>query len=174
MKELTLPEQFLKRMKHLLGPEYEAFLASFREERKNALRVNRLKLTPGQFEAETPFALERVPWTDNGYYVDYRDRPGQHPYYRAGLYYLQEPSAMAPAGILPVQPGDRVLDLCAAPGGKATELGARLGHSALSGGRRHIISLLSCQSRRCRRSGRYRSRCRSCRTSSALRGCRRR
>lgn len=127
MKELTLPEQFLKRMKHLLGPEYEAFLASFREERKNALRVNRLKISPGQFEAETPFALERVPWTDNGYYVDYRDRPGQHPYYRAGLYYLQEPSAMAPAGILPVQPGDRVLDLCAAPGGKATELGARLG-----------------------------------------------
>ena len=127
MKELTLPEQFLKRMEHLLGPEYEAFLASFQEERKNALRVNRLKLTPGQFETEAPFALERVPWTDNGYYVDYRDRPGQHPYYRAGLYYLQEPSAMAPAAILPVQPGDKVLDLCAAPGGKATELGARLG-----------------------------------------------
>ncbi len=126
MKELTLPEHFLENMKHLLGPEYEAFLASFREERKNALRVNRLKLSPGQFEAEAPFALERVPWTDNGYYVDYRDRPGQHPYYRAGLYYLQEPSAMAPAGILPVRPGDRVLDLCAAPGGKATELGARL------------------------------------------------
>ena len=127
MKELTLPEHFLEKMKHLLGPEYEAFLASFQKERKNALRVNRLKLTPAQFEAEAPFALERVPWTDNGYYVDYRDRPGQHPDYRAGLYYLQEPSAMAPAAILPVQPGDRVLDLCAAPGGKATELGARLG-----------------------------------------------
>lgn len=124
--KMTLPEAFLENMKRLLGDEYDAFLASFEGERKNALRVNRLKLTPDEFEAVSPFALEKVPWTENGYYVDYRQKPGQHAFYRAGLYYLQEPSAMAPAQILPVQPGDRVLDLCAAPGGKATELGERL------------------------------------------------
>ena len=114
-------------MKRLLGEEFDSFLASFDAGRQNALRVNRLKITPEEFEEAAPFHLERVPWTDNGYYVDYRDMPGQHPWYRAGLYYLQEPSAMAPAEILPVTPGDRVLDLCAAPGGKATELGAKLG-----------------------------------------------
>ncbi len=113
-------------MKNLLGEEYDAFLASFGEGRKNAVRVNLLKLTPEQFEAAAPFPVRKVPWTENGYYVDYRDVPGRHPWYRAGLYYLQEPSAMAPAQILPVQPGDNVLDLCAAPGGKATEIGARL------------------------------------------------
>ena len=123
---MNLPEAFLKKMKLLLGEEYDAFLASFDEGRRNGLRVNRLRISPEQFEEVAPFALERVPWAENGYFVDYQDYPGQHPWYRAGVYYLQEPSAMAPAQILPVQPGDRVLDLCAAPGGKATELGARL------------------------------------------------
>ena len=127
MRELNLPPQFLNRMKQLLGEEYDSFLASFREGRNNALRVNRLKISPERFAKEAPFPVKPVPWTDNGFYVDYRDHPGQHPWYRAGVYYLQEPSAMVPARILPVEPGNRVLDLCAAPGGKATELGARLG-----------------------------------------------
>lgn len=126
MNHTNLPGPFLENIRRLLGEESDSFLASFDGDRKNALRVNLLKLTPQQFEAAAPFRVERVPWTQNGYYVDYREKPGQHPWYRAGLYYLQEPSAMAPAQILPVKPGDRVLDLCAAPGGKATELGARL------------------------------------------------
>ena len=127
----SLPELFASRMRCLLKDEYGAFLTSYGEGRKNALRVNRLKISPAAFEAAPPFPVKRVPWTDNGYYVDYRDRPGQHPWYRAGMYYLQEPSAMAPARILPVSQGDRVLDLCAAPGGKATELGARLAGTGL-------------------------------------------
>ena len=126
MQEKNLPEAFLENMKQLLGEEYDSFLASYSKSRKNALRLNRLKIFPQEFEKTVPFPVERVPWTDNGYYVDYRDAPGRHPWYRAGVYYLQEPSAMAPAQILPVEPGHRVLDLCAAPGGKATELGARL------------------------------------------------
>ena len=125
MPEL-FPELFAETMRRLLKDDYEDFSASFLESRKNALRVNRLKDCGAGFEASAPFPVTRVPWTDNGYYVDYRDKPGQHPWYRAGVYYLQEPSAMAPAQILPVSPGDRVLDLCAAPGGKATEIGARL------------------------------------------------
>ena len=131
MPEKNLPEKYLENMRRLLGEESDSFFASFQEGRKNALRLNRLKITPRQFEKTAPFRVERVPWTDNGYYVDYRDAPGRHPWYRAGVYYLQEPSAMAPAQILPVEAGNRVLDLCAAPGGKATELGARLGGSGL-------------------------------------------
>ena len=124
--EQRLPVEFLEAMERLLGDEYQEFLDSYDLPRRNGLRVNRLKVGAGEFEGHAPFALERIPWTDNGYYVDWRNMPARHPYYNAGVYYLQEPSAMAPAQILPVQPGDRVLDLCAAPGGKATELGARL------------------------------------------------
>ena len=123
---MKLPETFCETMRSLLREEYDAFRASFDEGRRNGLRLNRLKTTARMFEAVSPFALEKIPWTENGYYVDYREYPGRHPWYRAGVYYLQEASAMAPAQILPVHPGDRVLYLCAAPGGKATEIGARL------------------------------------------------
>ena len=121
-----LPELYETRMKQLLGSEYERYLACFEDKNLNGLRVNTLKLSPEAFEALSPFALERVGWIKNGYYCDGGERPAKHPYYYAGLYYLQEPSAMTPASLLPVKPGDRVLDLCAAPGGKSTELAAML------------------------------------------------
>ena len=79
-----------------------------------------------EFERIAPFHLKKVPWISNGYFYEAEDAPAKHPFYSAGLYYLQEPSAMTPASRLKVQPGERVLDLCAAPGGKATELGAAL------------------------------------------------
>lgn len=126
MGSANLPTEFLNEMEKLLGEEYPEFLSSYDQPRRNGLRVNRLKADPGQFASNAPFGVEPIPWADNGYYVDYRDQPARHPYYHAGMYYLQEPSAMAPAALLPVSPGDRILDLCAAPGGKATELGARL------------------------------------------------
>ncbi|MDD6340292.1 MAG: RsmB/NOP family class I SAM-dependent RNA methyltransferase, partial [Butyrivibrio sp.] len=72
------------------------------------------------------FHLTKIPWTENGFYYEKEDDPARHPFYYAGLYYLQEPSAMTPASILPVLPGERVLDMCAAPGGKATALAAKL------------------------------------------------
>ena len=131
MARTDLPVEFLNEMEKLLGEEYPAFLASYEMPRRNGLRLNRRRISPARFEENAPFEVERIPWTDNGYYVDYRDMPARHPWYQAGVYYLQEPSAMAPAQILPVMPGDRVLDLCAAPGGKATELGAKL-YSRLS------------------------------------------
>ena len=77
------------------------------------------------------YDLKKVPWIDNAFEYDESVSPAKHPYYFAGLYYLQEPSAMTPANLLPIEPGDRVLDLCAAPGGKATELGAKLNHTGL-------------------------------------------
>ena len=123
---VELPESFKNRIKEQLGEEeYEAYLQSFQEKSRNGLRVNTGKLTPEEFEQISPFVLQEVPWVPNGYiYED--ERPAVHPYYYAGLYYLQEPSAMTPASLLPIEPGDRVLDLCAAPGGKSTELAARL------------------------------------------------
>lgn len=121
-----LPEAFTEKMKGILGPEYEAFMKSYGEPRNFGLRVNTLKISPEEFEKLAPFHLTKIPWVENGFYYEEQDAPSRHPFYYAGLYYLQEPSAMTPASRLPVSPGERVLDLCAAPGGKATELGAKL------------------------------------------------
>lgn len=121
-----LPEAFLDRMQQMLGEEYGEFLASYEGERYQALRVNALKA--GAADAGSGFLaqLVPVPWAENGYYYESELQPGKHPYHDAGVYYIQEPSAMMPAELLQVQPGDRVLDLCAAPGGKSTQLAAKL------------------------------------------------
>ena len=121
-----LPQSFLDSMKEILGEDYEAFLTGFDGQRQYGLRVNTLKMNLEEFERIAPFHLKKVPWISNGYFYEAEDVPAKHPFYSAGLYYLQEPSAMTPASRLKVQPGERVLDLCAAPGGKATELGAAL------------------------------------------------
>ena len=117
-----LPEQFLKNMENLLGEEYPAFLESFSEESSRGLRVNTIKTDVEAFQRGGYFSLERVPWTENGFYTGGTDRPGKSPLHAAGVYYIQEPSAMAPAVFLEARPGDRVLDLCAAPGGKTTQI----------------------------------------------------
>lgn len=129
---IELPKKFKEEMKELLGEEYPVYLATYDQPVRQGLRFNSRKLTKEKWEAMDPFGSQPVPWTKNGYFVEKEKGeekgagPSGHPYYYAGLYYIQEPSAMTPASRLPVEPGDRVLDLCAAPGGKATELGCRL------------------------------------------------
>lgn len=127
MRTEELPEQFLESMKKMLGTEYQDYLNSMKEDTRTAFRVNTNKIAPEQFMDICPFQTEPVPWNEKGFYYNAdEDMPSKHPYYYAGLYYIQEPSAMIPASLLPVEEGDRVLDLCAAPGGKATELAAKL------------------------------------------------
>ena len=113
-------------MKQMLGAGAGAFLAGYDAPARRGLRINPMKISAEEFAAKAPFPVEPVPWVENGFYYPEDVRPAQHPWYRAGLYYLQEPSAMTPADRLPVYPGERVLDLCAAPGGKATQLAGRL------------------------------------------------
>ena len=124
-----LPDGFEARMRALLGSEYEAFAASFDRPLCAGLRLNPLKR--GFTGALSRFSLSPVPWCPTGYFYDAASRPGLSPYHAAGLYYLQEPSAMAPAELLRPQPGERVLDLCAAPGGKSTQLAGLLQGSGL-------------------------------------------
>ena len=121
-----LPDVFTGRMKELLGGEYDDFLSSYSMPRNYGLRVNTLKVSPEVLRSKVPFSLRPVPWIKEGYYYEEEDAVSRHPFYYAGLYYLQEPSAMTPASLLDVSPGMNVLDLCAAPGGKATALGAKL------------------------------------------------
>lgn len=123
---MKLPEGFDNRMKIMLGEEYGAFIESYDRPIAPALRINPLKNV-----TDTPLLPcigEPVPWADNGYYYDPESetRPGKHPFHEAGAYYIQEASAMIPASLFPPLPGEKVLDLCAAPGGKTTQLAAAM------------------------------------------------
>ncbi len=124
---MNLPIQFEMKMRELLGDEFDNYIKCYDESRLYGLRVNTKKISVEEFQAICPFEIWPIPWIENGFYYDGdKVQPAKHPYYFAGLYYLQEPSAMTPANRLPIEPGDKVLDVCAAPGGKATELGAKL------------------------------------------------
>ena len=117
-----LPEAFLLRIHKQLGSEFPAFLESLERPRAVALRFNPLKGDA----PDLPFVGQRVPWEPQGYYYDPDSRPGLHVYHEAGVYYLQEASAMAPVALLDPQPGETVCDLCAAPGGKTTQIAGRM------------------------------------------------
>lgn len=129
---MHLPENFAAEMQNLLGDEWMLLKKALEEGTPwQGLRLNTLKITGADFLRRTGFALEPIPWTEDGYYLRGEERPAKHPYYQAGLYYLQEPSAMSPAACLGVKPGDKVLDLCAAPGGKSTQIAAALAGKGL-------------------------------------------
>ena len=117
-----LPVEFLQRMEKQLGAEYPAFLESLERPRAVALRFNPLK---GEVP-ELPFVVQPVPWEPMGYYYDPESRPGLHPLHEAGVFYMQEASAMAPVALLNPQSGERICDLCAAPGGKTTQIAGRM------------------------------------------------
>ena len=119
-----IPEGFLHRMERLLGAEAPEFFAALELPRSAGLHWNTLKA--GAVPPSFPFALSPVPWAEDCFFYDPAVRPGLSPFHDAGLYYLQEPSAMAPAGLMDVRPGMRVLDLCAAPGGKSLQLACAL------------------------------------------------
>ena len=117
---MKLPERFETRMKEMLQDEFGAYEAELERPCYHGLRVNTAKISVEDFLKLSPFELKPVPWCPNGFYYDESEQSAKHPYYYAGLYYIQEPSAMTPASVIPIEEGDRVLDICAAPGGKST------------------------------------------------------
>ena len=119
-----IPEAFLERMKNDLNDEYESFVKSYNQQPYNGARVNTLKLSRDEFLKTVSFCEESIPWCREGFY--YGGKMGNHPSSVAGLFYSQEPSAMIAAQLLPVNKGDKVLDLCAAPGGKSTQIASKL------------------------------------------------
>ena len=128
---MNLPNDFLEYMKKLLGDEFTDYMDSMNLPSNHGLRINRLKISEEEFNNISPYEINKIPFIDNGYIYNNKDNPAKDAYYHAGLYYLQEPSAMLPANRLPISEGDKVLDLCAAPGGKATELAGKLNGSGL-------------------------------------------
>lgn len=122
---MDLPVTFTDRMKELLGEDYNLFSEEYNNKPHSGIRINENKISVEEFIKIAPFEIERIPFVSNGFYINDTDEWSKHPYYFAGLYYIQEPSAMLPADILPVSKGDLVLDLCAAPGGKSTMLSTK-------------------------------------------------
>ncbi len=122
-----LPSKFIENMKKQLPEtEWEAFFAVYTEKPYKGVRLNPLKGGMDGLEARLPFLGEGVPWEKNGFYTDL-EKVGSSPYHAAGLFYSQEPSAMCAAPLLEVKAGERVLDLCSAPGGKGTQLACEMG-----------------------------------------------
>ncbi len=123
-----LPNAYKEQMRTLLGEaDYRAFMRAYTKSPVRGLRTNTLKVSPSELKEMVPFHLKPVEWCPAGFYYSSKDSPGKHPYHDAGLYYIQEPSAMAVVEQLDPQPGERVLDLCAAPGGKSTQIAAKMG-----------------------------------------------
>lgn len=128
---ISLPDKYLDSIKDIFKDQYDDYLGSFSEKIVHSLRVNTSKISVKDFLGIMPFKLEPVPWTDDGFYYDENDTLSKHPYYHAGLYYIQEASAMLPAEVLPIEENDYVLDCCAAPGGKSLKLANKLNDTGL-------------------------------------------
>ncbi|MCR5415609.1 MAG: RsmB/NOP family class I SAM-dependent RNA methyltransferase [Pseudobutyrivibrio sp.] len=122
-----LPIDFVNRMEQDLGPDLHAFLRSYEEDKISALRFNPIKARSTAAEDMADILTGQVEWSKNGYYYDdVNNRPGVHPYHHAGVYYIQDASAQLPVEMLSPNPGDICLDLCAAPGGKSTQIAGYL------------------------------------------------
>jgi len=126
----SLPVEFSTRMKELLSADYADYEASFEQPSVRAFRVNTGKISLADFEPLNRFSHEKIPYAETGYYLDY-DKIGNHPFHHAGMLYVQDPGAMAPAECLDIQPDWRILDLCAAPGGKSSQLRNKLGEEGI-------------------------------------------
>lgn len=124
-ERLDLPAEFRRRAGEMLGEDAEAFLTALAAP-PVGLRVNTLRLAPDRFAGISPFPLAPLDYPSEGFVVGGGARPGRHPYHAAGLYYVQDPGAMAVGAMVDPRPGETVLDLAAAPGGKATHLAARM------------------------------------------------
>lgn len=128
---IFLPRAFEDSMKKLLGAEYDEFRKSYENSRYVGLRFNPLKCDRDSFLENVPFKLEPVDWAFEGFYYNPEERPGKHPLHEAGAYYIQEPSAMSAVSALDPKPGECILDMCAAPGGKSTQIAGRLSGKGL-------------------------------------------
>ena len=127
---IKLPEKFENRMKELLGDDFPLYLESLDKPAVKAFRVNTEKISLEEFEKINPFSKEKIPYCETGFYLE-GEKTGNHPYHHGGMIYIQEPGAMMPAECVDIDPDWKILDMCAAPGGKSTQLKNKLSDKGL-------------------------------------------
>ena len=123
----NLPVDFINEMKMILKDDYQSYESCFEKEAFRGISVNTLKITPEKLSRLLPFEIRKSPFYKYGYYIPLQEQGiGNLPLHHSGAFYVQEPSASSAVSLLNVKPGDRVLDLCAAPGGKSSQIAACL------------------------------------------------
>ena len=127
---INLPQEFESRMKNLLGEQYGDYLRALEQPAVKGFRVNTDKISLEDFEKINPFGNEKIPYVENGFYLE-ATKAGNHPYHHAGMIYIQEPGAMAPVECVDIDPDWCILDMCAAPGGKSTQAKLKLGEKGI-------------------------------------------
>lgn len=127
---INLPLKYKERMKALLEDDFYAYINALEEPPVRAFRVNTDKISVENFSKIDCFSEARIPYVENGFYFKY-EKIGNHPYHHAGMIYVQEPAAMAPAECIDINPDWKILDMCAAPGGKSTQLNNKLGQNGI-------------------------------------------
>ncbi len=123
---MNLPTLFEENMRYLLKEDFDKYIETLNNPKSMGIRINNLKISDDDFFKLIGKTLKKVPWSTSGYYIDDKEEFSKNPYYNAGLYYIQEPSAMSVSSFMPIDEGDFVLDLCASPGGKATAIADKL------------------------------------------------
>ena len=126
----ALPEKFAERMKFLLGDDFDNYKKALDDNPVRAFRVNTDKISVEDFLKINPFDTQKIPYVENGFYFE-DEKIGNHPYHHAGMIYVQEPGAMMPAECVKIDPEWHILDMCAAPGGKSTQLKNKLGKKGI-------------------------------------------
>lgn len=126
-----IPEGFLSRMRRLLGDAFPAFLEALEAPAQRAIRVNSQKISPEDFLGKTSFSLKSIPYARDGFYLEGEERVGSHPHHHAGAFYSQDPGSMSTVCALPEMAGAKVLDACASPGGKSSQLACRIGKGGM-------------------------------------------
>lgn len=129
---MNLPERFLKDVKEILGEEFDDFIKSYNQKKTTAIRVNTMKIEKDKLKNILNYNMEDIPWSEEGFYYD-EDlyKPGKNPLHDAGAYYMQEPSAMSVVPKADIREGEKVLDMCAAPGGKSTYILSKLNNTGI-------------------------------------------
>lgn len=125
-----MKDAFLKRMQELLQDEYPAYVKTLEVDAYRGLRINTLKVTKDDFLKQFPYALRQTPFSSSSFYLSQEiEHLGNHPYHIGGYFYMQEPSASSAVEAMHIKQGDYILDLCAAPGGKSTQIAAKLANT---------------------------------------------
>ncbi len=122
---MLIPKEFENRMKDII-PNYDKFINEMENDNVKGIKVNTNKIEVEEFLKIFPYKLEKIPYTNDGFYLKENIKIGNHPYHHMGLFYSQDPGAQAPINSIEIKEDYKVLDLCAAPGGKSIQIASKL------------------------------------------------